>query len=163
MLGDIEGPAGTTLSSRPSILARAYFHFKSAFWASLADRQPFEPCIQTLLIHIWFDKAAFIDQFQNRSVLHRIAHCVGVDDGAKLSHRIAVFLSDGRAGKSDIGGIRKHPPHLRAEAAILAAVPLVNQHEHITRLIAQLVARRCFELVDDGGDDAGFALGNQRN
>ena len=86
-------------------------------------------------------------------VLHCPPHRIAVQDAAELLRGVLLFLQERRACEADHAGVRQNRLHQGVGAAVLAAVGLVNQYEHVRAGDFKLLARDRLELIDDGGDD----------
>jgi hypothetical protein len=101
---------------------------------------------------------SLVEQGGHRAVLDRLAHGVLVDEPAEFGRRRLFLLEQRRAGKADVARLGKDLPHPRVDFAVLAAVALVHQHEHVHVGLAHLLlGGHRVELVDHGGDDIRLA------
>ncbi len=118
-----------------------------------------EIAVDRLLVHHLRHHAPLVQQRHDGLVRHGLIHRVDrLDDAAELPGRVLLLLHQRRAGHGDEAGIRKRLLHLDAHFAVLAAVPLVDQHEDVG--VGQRgadAAHGRLELVDNRRDD-GIAL-----
>ena len=85
-----------------------------------------------------------------------------MDEAAEFLCGLLLLLQERGAGEGDVAGIGEHPSHLGGKAPVVRPVAFIDHHEDVRALIPGLILvhdRR--ELVDDRGDDAGFALGDE--
>ena len=111
-----------------------------------------EPEVNVGLVHMLLHKAAFVYERHNGAILHAVLDGVLVNQLAELRHGIFLLFHQRRPGKADIAAIGEHRPHLGGQQAIVGAVTLVHQQEHVPRKILVLQFFGGVELVDDGGD-----------
>ena len=118
-----------------------------------------EIAVDRLLVYHLRHHATLIQQRYDGLVRHGLIHRVDrLDDAAELPGRVLLLLHQRRAGHGDEAGVRKRLLHLDAHFAVLAAVPLVDQHEDVG--VGQRgadAAHGRLELVDNRRDD-GIAL-----
>ena len=118
-----------------------------------------EIAVNRLLVYHLRHHAPLVQQRHDGLVRHGLIHRVDrLDDAAELPGRVLLLLHQRRAGHGDEAGIRERLLHLDAHLAVLAAVPLVDQHEDVG--VGQRgadAANGRLELVDNRRDD-GIAL-----
>ena len=118
-----------------------------------------EIAVDRLLVHHLRHHAPLVEQRHDSLVRHGLIHRVDrLDDATELPSRVFLLLHQRGAGHGDEAGIRECLLHFDAHLAVLAAVPLVNQHENIR--VGQRgadTAHGRLELVDNRRDD-GIAL-----
>ena len=54
-----------------------------------------------------------------------------MDQLSKLGHGVLLFFHQRRTSKADVAGIGEHRPHFSGQQAIVGAVALIHQQEHI--------------------------------
>jgi hypothetical protein len=118
-------------------------------------RHAVERVVELGLLHILLGMATLVQEWCDGAVLYRLVDGVLVDDTSKLARRVLLLLRERRTGEANVAGVGEGRAHLGVEEAVLRAVALVDQHEDVVVLVAQVTARLAgaLELVDDRGDD----------
>ena len=117
-----------------------------------------EPKVDVFLIHVLIHKTAFIDQWNNRTIVHTILNGILVNQLSKLGHGVFLFFHKRCAGKTDVAGIGEDRAHASSQQSIVGTMTFVHQEKDIPGqiLVLQLFCR--VELVDNGGDHIGTAI-----
>ncbi len=101
----------------------------------LSFREPFgglfEPEVDICFVHILFHKAAFVNKRHNGSVIHTVLDGIFMDQLSELRHSVLLFFHQRRSGKADVAGIWERCPHFGGQQAVVGAVALIHQQEHI--------------------------------
>ena len=102
------------------------------------------------------NQAPFIEQRDDRFVLHRLINRIFVDQPPERIEGVLVLLQKRRAGEAEIAGVRQDTPHLQGElavtaiAACLAAVAFIDENEDVGAIILEVIRLDGgIELVDD--------------
>ena len=54
-----------------------------------------------------------------------------MDQLSELRHSVLLFFHQRRSGKADVAGVGKHRTHFGGQQAVVGAVALIHQQEHI--------------------------------